>query len=522
VLGGLFVLTRRVATANRWRVMQLAVAGAAVASVLWAWSLRTSDPNRAYYGTDARAYQLLAGALLALTPGITARLPARWARWAAVLGVAGLAVVASSAVHLDAIERGTVVAALTVVILAGLEAARGGLAIGALSLNPMVYLGKVSYGTYLWHWPVVLVLVRTFHPEPVAAVAITALVATGLASLSYQILENPIRVSSYLDRHRRAVIAAGLSICIIAAAVIVPIVTTTPTGAAPSTQALATTGFTPVPKLDWAAISVDYPDLHNCYRKPVDACTLVHGTGPHILLIGDSDAAMMIPAFQQLAQTQGLTLSASVAGGCPWQQNLAINNVPVSGRTNIPEDCRNIKQDSYQRVIPALDPDIIVAVNLAYEKPRLASRYVGPQGESLPTNSPELESWVEQTTKDAVEQLQAGGRKLVIIEPTPLKAGFDPVGCLSKATVIEECRFIDDDGPSELETFYRGLANRHDGIWSLDLDRAVCPYLPICDPIIDHMVVRMDQAHLSRGYAESLSPVIQSYLTDNGILASKR
>ena len=23
-----------------------------------------------------------------------------------------------------------------------------------LSLDPVVYLGKVSYGTYLWHWPV--------------------------------------------------------------------------------------------------------------------------------------------------------------------------------------------------------------------------------------------------------------------------------------------------------------------------------------------------------------------------------
>ena len=67
---------------------------------------------------------------------------------------------------------------------------------GVLSGDAIVYLGKISYGTYLWHWPVILVLTRTFDPATLPTIALTILIATALASLSYQILERPIRVSS--------------------------------------------------------------------------------------------------------------------------------------------------------------------------------------------------------------------------------------------------------------------------------------------------------------------------------------
>ena len=64
LLTGLFALTRRFGT-QRQRATQALVALAATASLVWAWSLQGSDPARSFYGTDARAYQLLAGALVA-------------------------------------------------------------------------------------------------------------------------------------------------------------------------------------------------------------------------------------------------------------------------------------------------------------------------------------------------------------------------------------------------------------------------------------------------------------------------
>ena len=60
------------------------------------------------------------------------------------------------------------------------------------------------------------------QPSPLATVAIACLVATGLASLSFQVLERPVRTSMRLDRHRRLVIAAGLAISLVSGLVIIP------------------------------------------------------------------------------------------------------------------------------------------------------------------------------------------------------------------------------------------------------------------------------------------------------------
>jgi peptidoglycan/LPS O-acetylase OafA/YrhL len=167
LLGGLFGLARRF-RARQWQVLRAVVALAALASLLWAWSLRSTDPTRAYYGTDTRAYQLMGGALLALTPGLMADLGrfARSARLAGPAAIAALVVVASSWVDLDPIERGVAVTAITMMAIVALETAGGGLLHRALSAEPVVYLGKISYGTYLWHWPVLLMLREVLDGSP--------------------------------------------------------------------------------------------------------------------------------------------------------------------------------------------------------------------------------------------------------------------------------------------------------------------------------------------------------------------
>ena len=62
------------------------------------------------------------------------------------------------------------------------------------------------------------------------------------------------------------------------------------------------------------------------------------------------------------------------------------------------------------------------------------------------------------------------------------------------------------------------LTKNADHVWSLDLDHLVCPFLPICDPIVDHQVVQIDGSHLTSTFATSLAPVIEDYLTSVGLL----
>ena len=196
-LGGVYTLTRRLDPGQQLRTIRIVVGAGALASALWALSLRTTDLNRAYYGTDTRAYELLAGASIALTPAfaVWAGKRRRATQIATLAGGAALLLVASGWVHLDAIERGIAVTITTCVLIVAVEAAEGGVVKRLLSTRPVVYLGKISYGTYLWHWLVILVAVRTFHLSPIATLGVACLLATGLASLSFEILERPVRTS---------------------------------------------------------------------------------------------------------------------------------------------------------------------------------------------------------------------------------------------------------------------------------------------------------------------------------------
>ena len=72
--------------------------------------------------------------------------------------------------------------------------------------------------------------------------------------------------------------------------------------------------------------------------------------------------------------------------------------------------------------------------------------------------------------------------------------------------------------PDPIERDYRQLARRDSGVTSVDLDRLVCPYLPICDPIVDGQIVKWDPTHLTVAFARSIAPQLDAYLTQTGVL----
>ena len=509
-VGALFAATRRLDPRRRIRTIQTVVAIGAVASALYALSLRTSDLDRAYYGTDTRAYELLAGALLALVPGLFARASQyrRAIRIATTVGVAALLVIASSLVHLDAIERGIAVTIVTCVILIAIEAADGGAVKRVLSSSAFVYLGKISYGTYLWHWIVILVVVRTFSPSPFATFAIACLVATALASLSFEMLERPVRTSRRLDRHRHAVIAGGLAISVLSAFVLIPKLVD-PAKAASSIPGVAgQEGLTPIPKNLDVAKARGLIEVQHCVDAPVSDCTLVPGPGKNMLLIGDSHARAMAPLFRAIARRENLHLSVSMRPGCPWQRGIY--------STFEFDLCRQWQDDLYRRVIPSLNPDVIVIVNLAFGNRGRYPAFLDADKEHIGFGP------IATATKASVAELRTGRRDLVIVDPIPLPTqpgpDFNPLLCLGRSTTIEQCRYRTRRTLSDLEILYRLIANQDPKVHSLDLDKAVCPLLPICDPIVNGTIVKWDSSHLTIRYAQSLAPQVDMYLKSTGIL----
>ncbi|MEI7520478.1 MAG: acyltransferase family protein, partial [Thermoleophilia bacterium] len=181
------------------------VLGAAGSCVL-AWALFNSggDVTRIYYGTDTRAVALLVGIALAvaLPPArVVAWRPGR-ANWLAleVAGVAALVAIVGVGMSLSqsggALYRGGF---LIVALMAGallMATANPSTSTGRLfALAPLVWIGARSYGIYLWHLPVI-VLLSPDHGFGVSGWWLAGLqvgVTVAVAALSYRYVEMPIR-----------------------------------------------------------------------------------------------------------------------------------------------------------------------------------------------------------------------------------------------------------------------------------------------------------------------------------------
>ena len=313
------------------------------------------------------------------------------------------------------------------------------------------------------------------------------------------------------------VVATGLTVSVVSALVFIPAIVDPASAAPPTARGSTTDGFTSVPaQPSWRDAKKGNGPIVNCLGKPVSACTIVHGTGAHILLIGDSHAWMFTPTFAAIARRDNLTLSVASKGGCPWQRGLYAPAIAAFGGNVTPQDCKAEKDDAYTRVIPELKPDIIVAVNYGYEDPTQFVHYVDASGHLLNKSAASLRA-IEAATTQSLDTLRAGGRKVVIIEPIP-HAPFDPVKCLSQAKVLEACRYITYAAPDRLERFYRQLARQDSGVYSADFDRLVCPFLPICDPIVNKQIVKQDATHLTAAFATSIAPAVDAYLKQIGVI----
>jgi peptidoglycan/LPS O-acetylase OafA/YrhL len=217
--------------APRRHLKTILLAAAAVAIAYRAGAVYAGwNENAPTYAPTACLDSLGLGALLAVTR--SQGLSDRWTRWALVLGLPLLTLYVADVfftyhlpqdrlqhwsyrlLHYGPVYRDTGLALVGVWLIAGASRGFGGLAGKLLSFAPLVYLGTISYGIYLYHFFMIWVFQREFgwvrerHPGQAVYFVVLSLATVAVASLSWFAYERPInglkRCFPYDEGHARA------------------------------------------------------------------------------------------------------------------------------------------------------------------------------------------------------------------------------------------------------------------------------------------------------------------------------
>ena len=481
--------------------------------------------DRAYYGTDARLYQLLAGALLtAWLAGTKWRPSQRTAHAIGLVGLAGILVLGSGLVGWNPSWRGIGATVAAVLLLGGVGLSEGSPLSRVLAHPVPSYLGRISYGTYLWHWPIIVALGAAFDLGPVTVALIALVSATGLAAASYQVLEMPIRRWKRINPYGWRVVLVGVSASALVAVAVVPQVLSSelkpavasterpdhePTSSDPYVARLLQRQ---VPSLDFAELvrTAQKGEEHWCGNDDPSACVVEQGGSPHVLLVGDSLAESMVPVFRQLAQEHDFTLSVSVIAGCPWQEGL-VNARLAQTRT---DECTSARVGWYRDGLKQLDPDVVVLLDRPRDDPAEWGRTLTLRdGRTLP---------LAEATRTATKETLAEITKVapaIVIQDQAMPDTFDPVECLATADRVGQCSITASSRPSPSEQDVVDLATHNPRIHPLDVGKDFCPTRPVCLPLMGDTVVWRDDHHYTVPWAMERRAELWKSLVGTGLFS---
>lgn len=531
VIVAIFALTRQARRGDREWVRQAGLFGATaivvLASFAWAMWLSGNDANTAYFSTFTRVWELGVGALVAIAAPWLNRLPESIRPALAYLGLAGVACslfVINSTVRFPApwallpvLSTALVVASFSGVPVRG---------VAALT-NPVArYFGDTSYTLYLWHWPVIMLLLAVMAKGPVFYAVALAL-SLGLTALTYRHYENPIRQSDWLlDKPVKtesrfpspnrlqwgfggaaaalmvvlSIMAIGYNDKMEAAQELAAQAKSTDSGrrsagapsgpsasgAAPAAidpcfgaPAMVTTGCAlwnpanPVePGID--RLRSDTQGAYECNRKegePVTSCTYGYtgdDAAARIAIVGDSHASAILPAIWPFLEQNKWELTTFAGWACRFDQS---------------SDCLT---DEVRAKILAQRYDVLLLTG--------SRKYGGDFG----------------ALQSGLAPIAAAGTQIVFISDAPVVSG-ESMACLTRANngvgKLGDCGTPSAEGlgvPDPMTT----AAGLIQGSTLIDLTRYYCKD-DRCPSVIGDVVPYLDDGgHVTATFAESLSPAI--------------
>jgi peptidoglycan/LPS O-acetylase OafA/YrhL len=472
-------------------VIATLVALASAALTIFEASPATRD--RIYFGTDTRAQALLIGsaaaALLvrdwsALNRGwclIRTRWGRRIARILPILGLTGLAAAThyatgSAGEFHHGLLLGVAIAAVLVIAPVAME--QRGIVARLLAWRPLVALGSISYGVYLWHWPIFLALngERTGW-SGIALFAARCTVTVAVATTSWWLFEQPIRRWRPARVQLLPLAAATVASAAAATILVVPVGTGTglrEVGLPPGVSAVA-------------AISPSPPTAVRPAPRPRDP------NRPFtVSVFGDSIGWTWMhylpptPGFNFLDHT---VIGCSLVRGTPYRyigqtldQRAECDTWPGRWSTQINTD----------------QPDVALLIIGRWETVDRVN-----EGKWTHIGDPTFDAYLNAELERALNIVSSTGVRVVVATVPYSRGGEKPDG-----------RLYPEDQPDRVNqwnTMLRNTVGHHPNVQILDLNKKLCPD-GVYTAKVDGIKVRSDGVHLTAEAVKWLTPWLEESL----------
>lgn len=383
-----------------------------------------------------------------------------------------------------------------------------------LSVRPLVYVGQLSYGWYLWHWPL-LALLRSHGLGQASPTSIVLAVIGSflLSAISFHFVEKPIRARSWPPFHStRASLTTGAAMLLTGAVTVAGVLT------------LANYRFETSPHLRSIAdarstddLRPGYPVSCNNYQTnfqkltPYEQCLLGQRDAKRLVIVaGDSHGFHLEPMLDRWGKERDVAILPRAVGGCrpfwgdrpPYDPSLSVADAAK---------CRGFNKAIFTEIRTLALTGRLIGVVVGARWPANGGQFAAPEQDG--TDVSRQTSWIG----NLIALAKTKEFRLVLTRDTPFFP-FDVPSCLGRRP-SESCDISREAADAAHASANRALTRL---IASEPVVRAIDPSAAICDdrychPESGNVVLFKDQHHLSIAGSQALEPYLRHDL-DRAIL----